>query len=67
MHGLDNPLALEKLEIGYNILSNYSKGIANEYNIKVGGADKLVPNLSKKTYILHYRNLPLHLLGMRLC
>ena len=40
----DYPLAREKLEIGQNMLSNYCFSIANEYEIKIGGVNKLVPN-----------------------
>ena len=42
--------------------------IANEYGIKIGGVNKLIPNLDNKSkYVLHYRNLQLHLsLGMKL-
>ena len=48
LHELDNdcPLALERLEIVRNILSNYCNDIAKEDGIKVGGAIKLVPRLS---------------------
>ena len=56
LHELDNdyPLASEKLEISHNMLSNYCSSIANEYNIKIGGVNKLVPNLGNKSkYILH--------------
>ena len=44
---LDNdcPLALERLDIVCNILSNCNE-IAKEDGIKVGGAIKLVPRLS---------------------
>ena len=70
MHELHNdyPLAPEKLEITQNMLSKYSSDIANEYGIKIGGADKLVPNLGDKSkYVVHYRNLQLYLsLGMKL-
>ena len=50
------------------MLSKYCKEIANEYKIKVSDVKKLIPNLGKKTkYVLHYRNLQLHLsLGMKL-
>ena len=41
----DHPLAPEKLEISQNKLSNYCFSIANEYRIKIGGVNKLVPNL----------------------
>ena len=38
LHALHNnyPLALEKLAIPYNMLSDYCKKIADEYEIKVG-------------------------------
>ena len=50
------------------MLSKYCKEIADEYDIKVGDVEKLIPNLKNKTeYVLHYRNLHLHLfLGMKL-
>ena len=50
------------------MLSDYCKKIADEYEIKVGDVKKLIPNLGNKTkYVLHYRNLQLHLsLGMKL-
>ena len=70
MHELHNdyPLAPEELEITQNMLSKYSSDIANEYGIKIGGANKLVPNLGDKSkYVVHYRNLQLYLsLGMKL-
>ena len=50
------------------MLSDYCKKIADEYEIKVGDVEKLIPNLGNKTnYVLHYRNLQLYLsLGMKL-
>ena len=50
------------------MLSKYCKKIADKYDIKVGDVKKLIPNLGNKTkYVLHYRNLQLHLfLGMNL-
>ena len=50
------------------MLSDYCKGITDEYGIKVGDVMKLIPNLSNKTkYVVHYRNLQLYLsLGMKL-
>ena len=70
MHDLHNnyPLAPEKLKITQNVLSKYCFNIANEYGIKVGGVNKLVPNLGNKSkYVVHYRNLQLYLsLGMKL-
>ena len=50
------------------MLSDYYKKIADEYGIKVGDVEKLVPNLDNETnYVLHYRNLQLYLsLGIKL-
>ena len=64
----DYPLAPEKLAIPDDMLSDYCKKIAGEYEIKVGDVKKLVRNLGNKTkYIVHYRNLQLYLsLGMKL-
>ena len=64
----DYPLAPEKLAIPYDMLSDYCKKIADEYEIKVGDVKKLIPNLGNKTnYVVHYRNLQLYLsLGMKL-
>ena len=56
LHDLHNhyPLAPEKLEISQNMLSKYCFNIANEYGIKIGGVNKLVPNLgSKSKYVVH--------------
>ena len=70
LHELHNdyPLASEKLKITYYMLSNYCSSISNEYDIKIGGVNKLVPNLDNKSkYVLQYRNLELYLsLGMKL-
>ena len=51
LHELHNdyPLALEKLAIPYEMLSNYCKKIVDKYRIKVGNVKKLVPNLGHKT------------------
>ena len=44
------------------MLSDYCKKFADKYGIKVGDVMKLVPNLDNKTnYVLHYRDLQLHL------
>ena len=50
------------------MLWNYCSNIANKYDIKIGGINKLVPNLANKSkYVLQYRNLQLHLsLGIKL-
>ena len=70
MHQLHNdyPFALVKLEFNQNMLSKYCFNIANEYEIKIGGVNKLVPSLvNKSKYVVHYRNLQLYLsLGMKL-
>ena len=58
----DYPLAPEKLEISQSMSSNYCFSIANEYGIKIGRVNKLVPNLGNKSkYVVHYRNLRLYL------
>ena len=64
LHGLRNdyPSVPEKLEISQNMLSNYCFSIANEYEIKIGRVNKLVPNLDKiSKYLVPYRNLQLYL------
>ena len=50
------------------MLSNYCSNIANKNGIKVGGVNKLVPNLGIiSKHVLHYGNLQLYLpLGMKL-
>ena len=49
-------------------MSNYCRNIANEYEIKIGGIHKLVPNVGNKSkYVVYYKNLQLYLsLGMKL-
>ena len=70
MHDLHNdfPLASEKFAMSQNMLSKYCSDIASKYGIKIGGVNKLVPNLTNKSkYVVHYRNLQLYLsLGMKL-
>ena len=62
------PLAPERRAVSYDMLSNYCKKIADEYEIKVGDVKKLIQNLGNRTsYIVYYRNLQLYLsLGMKL-
>ena len=64
LHELHNDYSLApgKLEISHDILSNYCSSIANKYGIKIGGVNKLVPNLGNKSkYVLHYKSLQLYL------
>ena len=50
----DYPLAPEKFEISQGMLSKYCWNIADEYGIRIGGANKLVPNLrNKEKYVVH--------------
>ena len=70
MHDLHNdyPLAPKKLEISQDVLSKYCSDNADKYRIKIGGVNKIVPNLrNKNKYVVHYKNLELYLsLGMKL-
>ena len=64
LHELHNdyPLALEKIAVSSDMLSNYCKRIADKYEIKVGDVKKVIPNPGNKTdYVVHYRNLQLYL------
>ena len=67
MHN-DYPLAPKKLAISYDMLSDYCKKIADEYETKIDDVKKLIPSLGIKTnYVLHYKNLQLYLsLGIKL-
>ena len=51
LHELHNdyPLAPEKHAVTNDMLSKYRKEIADKYDIKVGNAKKLIPNLGNKT------------------
>ena len=62
MHN-DFPLAPEKMEIRNHMLSDYCK----QFNLKVEGVTKLIPNLQpKKNYVLHYKNLKQYIeLGLK--
>ena len=70
LHDLHNdyPLAAEKIKVTNDMLSDYSKKIADKYNISTGLVHKLIPTLgNKKNYVLHYRNLQLYIsLGLKL-
>ena len=62
MHN-DFPLAPEKMKIRNHMLSDYCK----QFNLKVEGVIKLIPNLQpKKNYVLHYKNLKQYIeLGLK--
>ena len=64
----DYPLALDKIEIKREIMSEYQLKIADLYNIPIGNVKKLVPKFfHKQKYVLHYENLQLYLgLGLKL-
>ena len=50
------------------MLRKYCSNIANDYGIKIGSVNKLVPNLgNRRKYVLHNKNLQLYLSwGMKL-
>ena len=50
--GKRHKLTPEQREISQSMLSKYCSDIADKYEIKIGGTNKLVPNLSNK------RNMP---------
>jgi len=53
----DFPLAPEKLEVTYDMLSKYCQS----FDTKHVKSQKLIPNLNnKKRYVVHYRNLQLY-------
>ena len=51
LHELHNDYLLvpEKLKINHDMLSEYCSNIANNYNIKIGNVNKLVPNLGNNS------------------
>ena len=65
---IDYPLCPEKIEVGYDMLSNYCQEIIDLYEIKVGDVEKLIPNLYDKfAYVIRYKKLLYYLLlGMKL-
>ena len=70
LHQLHNDYALapEKIIVSKDMLSEYSKKIAEKYKISTGLVHKLIPTLNnREKYVLHYRNLQLYLdLGLKL-
>ena len=70
LHNIHNdyPLCPKHISVNCEMLSNYCKNIADKFNIKVGNAKKLIPNLYDKIrYPIHYRNHQYSLkLGMKL-
>ena len=70
LHDLHNdyPLAAEKIKVTENMLSPYCQKIAEQFGVKIGLVEKLVPTLfNKERYVLHYRNLQLYMsLGLKL-
>ena len=56
LHELHNdyPLAPEKFEITHNMLPKYCSNIGNKYDLKIGGVNKLVPNLGNKSKYIFY-------------
>ena len=54
----DYPVAPEKIKIKDEMLSPYSLEIKKENDIKIGGVNKLAPDIMPKyNYVVHYRNL----------
>ena len=58
----DFPIEPEKIKVKEEILSLVQLDMKKKHDIKVGGFNKLIPNLvSKKNYVVHYRNLKYYL------
>ena len=58
----DYPLALIKMEIKSEMLSEYQWKIADICNISIGNVKKMVPNFcDKENYVVYYKNLQLYL------
>ena len=58
----DYPMAPEKIKIKDEMLYTYWLEIKNKYDIKLGGINKLAPNLlPKRNYVVDYRNLKYYL------
>ena len=51
------PFALDEIEIGREILSNFQLMIGGFYEFPIGNVKKLVPNFfDKEKYVLHHGN-----------
>ena len=64
----DYPLAAEKIKVQKEMLSQYCERIREKYGITIGQVRKVISTLKdKNNYVLHYRNLQLHLdLGLKI-
>ena len=58
----DYSLAPEKIKVREEMLSPHQLKMKNKHDTKIGGINKLIPNLlSKNDYDVHYRNLKYYL------
>ena len=64
----DYPLAVGKLEIENQMLSDHQWKIVDDNNISISNVKKLVPNFfNKQKYAIHHKNLQLYVrLGLKL-